>query len=581
MLEAVEELSRAVAVSQHHDAITGTEKQHVANDYHRRLHNGMSHFMEAVDASYCPFLNISQCHVTDDEFDNLDMLIYNNLGHTRSSIVHVPVKSGSGYTVSDGQGNEVEVQITPVTNEVMTIPGRESVAEYNLAFLAKSISPFDFIHYTIKKSSNPVNVNSYENTIPKTGNSYQIITGKGNFKIMIREKEFSFYNPITKSSVIHQFGFYKGYPGNNMDSSQRASGAYIFRPLEQEPSILAIKNTSLFEGPLFSELQISYDNSASLVFRIPVDQSLYDAEYEWLVGPINVDDRVGKEYISRWKVDGTFEQDGLFYTDANGRQTMERKRNVRPSYDIGNSTFEEPVSSNYYPVNSAIFIKDLNNQLQLTVVNDRAQGGSSLHDGEIELMLHRRLLHDDAFGVEEALNEEAFGTGLVARGKHYVTLDNNFEEGNAKRHQLSNEIFGNHIHVFPDVPPSKLFKPFNNQNSFQDGDYPINVNVLTIEPWLNSNTNATQYLIRLEHLFEEGEHSILSQPVSVNLLQLLPITFIRETLLGANQWVTEKKSLSWRLREEELTAPADLEKDVDVANIILEPMQIRTFIVEV
>ena len=87
MLEAVEELSRAVAVSQHHDAITGTEKQHVANDYHRRLHNGMSHFMEAVDASYCPFLNISQCHVTDDEFENVDMLIYNNLAHTRSSIV--------------------------------------------------------------------------------------------------------------------------------------------------------------------------------------------------------------------------------------------------------------------------------------------------------------------------------------------------------------------------------------------------------------------------------------------------------------------------------------------------------------
>lgn len=34
--------------------------------------------------------------------------------------------------------------------------------------------------------------------------------------------------------------------------------------------------------------------------------------------------------------------------------------------------------------------------------------------------MHRRLLHDDAFGVGEPLNETAFGKGLVARGKHYV-----------------------------------------------------------------------------------------------------------------------------------------------------------------
>lgn len=29
-----------MALLQHHDAVTGTEKQHVANDYHRRLHRG-------------------------------------------------------------------------------------------------------------------------------------------------------------------------------------------------------------------------------------------------------------------------------------------------------------------------------------------------------------------------------------------------------------------------------------------------------------------------------------------------------------------------------------------------------------
>jgi len=34
-------MKEAMAVMQHHDAVTGTEKQHVANDYARLLHIGI------------------------------------------------------------------------------------------------------------------------------------------------------------------------------------------------------------------------------------------------------------------------------------------------------------------------------------------------------------------------------------------------------------------------------------------------------------------------------------------------------------------------------------------------------------
>lgn len=41
----------------------------------------------------------------------------------------------------------------------------------------------------------------------------------------------------------------------------------------------------------------------------------------------------------------------------------------------------------------------------MTIMNDRAQGGSSLASGRIELMQNRRLFEDDARGVSQPLNE--------------------------------------------------------------------------------------------------------------------------------------------------------------------------------
>lgn len=38
------------------------------------------------------------------------------------------------------------------------------------------------------------------------------------------------------------------------------------------------------------------------------------------------------------------------------------------------------------------------------------------------------MLYDDGFGVEEALNEEAFGHGLVARGTHFLMAGPSVEE---------------------------------------------------------------------------------------------------------------------------------------------------------
>jgi len=42
---------------------------------------------------------------------------------------------------------------------------------------------------------------------------------------------------------------------------------------------------------------------------------------------------------------------------------------------------DETVSGNMYPVTSAIYVRDPASDLQLTVMNDRPQAGTSLKDG--------------------------------------------------------------------------------------------------------------------------------------------------------------------------------------------------------
>lgn len=104
------------------------------------------------------------------------------------------------------------------------------------------------------------------------------------------------------------------------------------------------------------------------------------AEFEWLIGEIPVNDNVGREIITRF--DSDIQSNNIFYTDSNGREMLRRQRNHRDTWKLD---LQEPISGNYYPVTAKIAIEDDNKRL--AILNDRAQGGSSLMDGSIEIMV--------------------------------------------------------------------------------------------------------------------------------------------------------------------------------------------------
>lgn len=100
---------------------------------------------------------------------------------------------------------------------------------------------------------------------------------------------------------------------------------------------------------------------------------------------------IGKEVISKYTT--KIASNGTFYTDSNGRRWMKRKLNQH----FVNSTPTEPVASNYYPITSSIAIKD--SVYQATVITDRPQGGTSIEDGTLELMVNLRHFTPEPYAV--------------------------------------------------------------------------------------------------------------------------------------------------------------------------------------
>jgi hypothetical protein len=110
-------LDDAMGVSQHHDAVSGTAKQHVTNDYTKRVQGGIDqaakfvtdklkrlllnesdvgHYLE--DLSYCQFLNETKCDVsTQANGKDLYVVVYNGLAKGRSTIVSMPITLDTDY----------------------------------------------------------------------------------------------------------------------------------------------------------------------------------------------------------------------------------------------------------------------------------------------------------------------------------------------------------------------------------------------------------------------------------------------------------------------------------------------------
>lgn len=70
-----------------------------------------------------------------------------------------------------------------------------------------------------------------------------------------------------------------------------------------------------------------------------------------------------------------FDNNQTFYTDSNGLEMQKRILNFRSYYNITEKMYShnlQNITANYYPINSAIALRDEKTMRQFTVSNDRS-----------------------------------------------------------------------------------------------------------------------------------------------------------------------------------------------------------------
>uniref|UniRef100_A0A2N9E182 Alpha-mannosidase n=1 Tax=Fagus sylvatica TaxID=28930 RepID=A0A2N9E182_FAGSY len=609
-------LADALAIAQHHDAVSGTEREHVAADYAKRLSMGYAEAEKLVSSSLgfladlrstcalcfmpqqknrdCPLLNISYCPPSEavlSDGKSLVVVVYNPLGWKREEVIRIPVSSEKVF-VQDSDGREIESQLLPLSNVTLSIrnyyvkaymgKSPNGAIKYWLAFSA-SVPPLGFSTYIVSnaKQTGPSSTISMVYT-PEGSTSNAIEVGQGSLKLIYTADEgklthFVNSRNLVTASAEQSYSYYSGNDGTDKDP--QASGAYVFRPNTTFP----VKSEhqvplTVLRGPVLDEVHQQLNPWISQITR--VFKGKEHAEVEFIIGPIPADDGIGKEITTQ--ISTTMKTNKTFYTDSNGRDFIKRVQDFRTDWDL---QVNQPVAGNYYPINLGIYVQD--SSMELSILVDRSVGGTSLVDGQIELMLHRRLLHDDARGVGEALNETVCVLdkceGLTIQGKFYLKIDH-IGEGAKWRRTVGQEIYSPLLLAFTEQDGNNWINSHVPTFSAIDPSYalPNNIAVITLQELANGKV-----LLRLAHLYEIGEDNDYSVTASVDLKKLFPnkkISKVKEMSLSANQERAEmeKKKLAW-----EVEGPAEEPKverggPVDPVKLVVElaPMEIRTFLIE-
>jgi len=166
-------LEKAMGVTQHHDAVSGTSKQHVAYDYARMLAvarlsaddlvtNALAKLTGYSGAPFvgCDLANVTICPALEAGTPTI-LLVYNQLSQTRTVHVKVPVGLPTGvksWAVQNSTAGNVASQLLSLTDTDSSLRSNYYAYKSNtpvqwLVFNAVNIPPMGYAVYFLQPSA--------------------------------------------------------------------------------------------------------------------------------------------------------------------------------------------------------------------------------------------------------------------------------------------------------------------------------------------------------------------------------------------------------------------------------------------
>ncbi|OQV21401.1 Alpha-mannosidase 2x [Hypsibius exemplaris] len=403
MLGSMWGAAKSLGLYQHHDAITGTSKAAVNDDYEQRLFKGVADMYDMIqyttstlmwpkDPSHEALVLHSRRQGPQVLPSKTTLLvkgsskrvvIVNSLASYRHFAVDILIDS-ENVAITDSEGKAVAFQ-TSLAMDSQKYQGETVPGATRVTFLVEfqSIGIKSFVVKGVDGQAGQ----------QQSKLSDRFTEGFSYDKPFLMENQYmkAAFSPATGllQTITDSHGEIHPVQLEFKRYETMKSGAYLFWPYATADMTPYHHHTRFLDGPLYSELQVVLPGILRHTVRLfksacDLGQSLHIENIHNLMLEQNL------EAVMRFSTG--IKNNFVFHTDSNGFQMVRR----RASPDL-------PMQANYFPATTMTFLQD--QQARLTLHMGESHGVGSQNLGEIEVMLDRFLSQDDARGVEEALKD--------------------------------------------------------------------------------------------------------------------------------------------------------------------------------